>query len=172
MQACYINMTDTMTPEQRSRCMSAIKSNDTKPEMLVRKYLHGMGLRYGLHNKKLPGSPDIVLRKYKTAIFINGCFWHGHDNCRYYRLPKSNIEFWQTKINRNRERDKRDIEALRKRGWRVIVVWECELRTKELRQQTLQKLFFSIQQPYVIPSSIPAAAAAEPAAPYGKDMQS
>lgn len=172
MQACYINMTDTMTPEQRSRCMSAIKSNDTKPEMLVRKYLHGMGLRYGVHNKKLPGSPDIVLRKYKTVIFINGCFWHGHDNCRYYRLPKSNIEFWQTKINRNRERDKRDIEALRKRGWRVIVVWECELRTKELRQQTLQKLFFSIQQPYVIPSSIPAAAAAEPAAPYGKDMQS
>lgn len=166
MQACYINMTDTMTPEQRSRCMSAIKSNDTKPEMLVRKYLHGMGLRYGLHNKKLPGSPDIVLRKYKTVIFINGCFWHGHDNCRYYRLPKSNIEFWQTKINRNRERDKRDIEALRKRGWRVIVIWECELRTKELRQQTLQKLFFSIQQPYVIPSSIPAAAA-EPAAPYG-----
>lgn len=173
MQACYINMTDTMTPEQRSRCMSAIKSNDTKPEMLVRKYLHGMGLRYGVHNKKLPGSPDIVLRKYKTVIFINGCFWHGHDNCRYYRLPKSNIEFWQTKINRNRERDKRDIEALRKRGWRVIVVWECELRTKELRQQTLQKLFFSIQQPYDIASSIPAAAAAaEPAAPYGKDMQS
>lgn len=162
-----------MTPEQRSRCMSAIKSNDTKPEMLVRKYLHGMGLRYGLHNKKLPGSPDIVLRKYKTVIFINGCFWHGHDNCRYYRLPKSNIEFWQTKINRNRERDKRDIEALRKRGWRVIVVWECELRTKELRQQTLQKLFFSIQQPYVIPSIRPSvAAAAEPAAPYGKDMQS
>lgn len=162
-----------MTPEQRSRCMSAIKSNDTKPEMLVRKYLHGMGLRYGLHNKKLPGSPDIVLRKYKTVIFINGCFWHGHDNCRYYRLPKSNIEFWQTKINRNRERDKRDIEALRKRGWRVIVVWECELRTKELRQQTLQKLFFSIQQPYVIPSIGPSvAAAAEPAAPYGKDMQS
>lgn len=118
--------------------MSAIKSNDTKPEMLVRKYLHSMGLRYGLHNKKLPGSPDIVLRKYKTVIFINGCFWHGHDNCRYYRLPKSNIEFWQTKINRNRERDKRDIEALRKRGWRVIVVWECELRTKELRQQTLR----------------------------------
>lgn len=160
-----------MTPEQRSRCMSAIKSNDTKPEMLVRKYLHSMGLRYGLHNKKLPGSPDIVLRKYKTVIFINGCFWHGHDNCRYYRLPKSNIEFWQTKINRNRERDKRDIEALRKRGWRVIVVWECELRTKELRQQTLQKLFFSIQQPYDLPSSIPAAAA-EPDAPYGKDMQS
>ncbi len=169
MQACYINMTDTMTPEQRSRCMSAIKSNDTKPEMLVRKYLHGMGLRYGVHNKKLPGSPDIVLRKYKTVIFINGCFWHGHDNCRYYRLPKSNIEFWQTKINRNRERDKRDIEALRKRGWRVIVVWECELRTKELRQQTLQKLFFSIQQPYVIPSIGPSVAA-EPDAPYGNDI--
>lgn len=149
--------------------MSAIKSNDTKPEMLVRKYLHGMGLRYGLHNKKLPGSPDIVLRKYKTVIFINGCFWHGHDNCRYYRLPKSNIEFWQTKINRNRERDKRDIEALRKRGWRVIVVWECELRTKELRQQTLQKLFFSIQQPYVIPSIGPSVAA-ESDAQYGNDI--
>lgn len=149
--------------------MSAIKSNDTKPEMLVRKYLHGMGLRYGLHNKKLPGSPDIVLRKYKTVIFINGCFWHGHDNCRYYRLPKSNIEFWQTKINRNRERDKRDIEALCKRGWRVIVVWECELRTKELRQQTLQKLFFSIQRSYVIPSIGPSVAA-EPNAQYGNDI--
>lgn len=149
--------------------MSAIKSNDTKPEMLVRKYLHSMGLRYGLHNKKLPGSPDIVLRKYKTVIFINGCFWHGHDNCRYYRLPKSNIEFWQTKINRNRERDKRDIEALRKRGWRVIVVWECELRTKELRQQTLQKLFFSIQRTYDIPSIRPSVAA-EPDAQYGNDI--
>ncbi len=95
-------MTDIKTPEERSRNMSAIKSNDTKPEMSVRRYLHGLGYRYGLHNKKLPGRPDIVLRRYKTIIFVNGCFWHGHENCKYYRLPKSNTDFWQTKIAQNR----------------------------------------------------------------------
>ncbi|MCH5238482.1 MAG: DNA mismatch endonuclease Vsr, partial [Muribaculaceae bacterium] len=99
-------MADTMTPEQRHKCMAAIKGKDTKPEMIVRKYLHSLGYRYGLHNKKLPGSPDLVLRKYKTVIFIHGCFWHGHEGCKYYRLPKSNVEFWQDKITRNRQRDR------------------------------------------------------------------
>lgn len=159
-------MADTMTPEQRHRCMAAIKSNDTQPEMLVRRYLHALGFRYGLHNRKLPGSPDIVLRRLKTVIFINGCFWHGHEECRYYRLPKSNVEFWQTKIERNRARDARDMEALRKRGWRVIVVWECGLRTVALREQTLRELAETLTGAYLTPD-YSVATAAEPEAPYG-----
>lgn len=155
-----------MTPEQRSRCMAAIKSNDTKPEMLVRRYLHANGFRYGLHNKKLPGSPDIVLRRFKTVIFVHGCFWHGHEDCKYYRLPKSNVDFWQSKIDRNRARDKRDIEALRKLGWRVIVIWECELKTVGLRNRTLQQLVDSLGGTYSILSDY-ALAAAEPETPYG-----
>lgn len=158
-------MADVMTPEQSHRCMAAIKSNDTKPEMLVRRYLHAAGFRYGLHSRKLPGSPDIVLRRLKTVIFINGCFWHGHEGCRYYRLPKSNVEFWQTKIDRNRARDERDMEALRKRGWRVIVVWECRLRTIAIRNQTLHELADTLTGTYPRPDYI--TAAAEPEAPYG-----
>lgn len=133
-------MADIKTPEERSRNMAAIRSGDTKPEMLVRRYLHSMGWRYGLHNKKLPGSPDIVMSRFKTVIFVHGCFWHGHENCKYYRLPKSNTEFWQDKINNNRARDERDIEALRKLGWNVIIIWECELKTEALRQQTFSRL--------------------------------
>lgn len=133
-------MADTMTPEQRHRCMAAIKSNDTKPEMLVRRYLHALGYRYGLHNKKLPGSPDIVLRRLRTVIFINGCFWHGHDNCKYYRLPKTNPDFWRYKIDANRARDARTASALRTLGWHVIVIWECQLKTEELRTKTLREL--------------------------------
>lgn len=129
-----------MTPEQRHRCMAAIKSNDTKPEMLVRRYLHALGYRYGLHNKKLPGSPDIVLRRLRTVIFINGCFWHGHDNCKYYRLPKTNPDFWRTKIEANRARDARSTAALRTLGWHVIVIWGCQLKTEELRTKTLHEL--------------------------------
>lgn len=129
-----------MTPEQRHRCMAAIKSNDTKPEMLVRRYLHALGYRYGLHNKKLPGSPDIVLRRLRTVIFINGCFWHGHDNCKYYRLPKTNPDFWRSKIDANRARDARTASALRALGWHVIVIWGCQLKTEELRTKTLREL--------------------------------
>lgn len=136
---------DIKSKEERSRNMSAIRSGDTKPEMLVRKYLHSQGFRYGLHNHKLPGSPDIVLRKYKTVIFINGCFWHGHEGCKYFRLPKSNIEFWQTKIERNRQRDIETIEALKVKGWRVITVWECELRTVAQRGETLIQLVKDIK---------------------------
>lgn len=115
-------MADIKTPEERSRNMAAIRSSDTKPEMLVRRYLHSMGWRYGLHNKSLPGSPDIVMRRFKTVIFVHGCFWHGHENCKYYRLPKSNTEFWRDKVNNNRARDERDIEALLKLGWNVIII--------------------------------------------------
>lgn len=152
--------------------MAAIKANDTKPEMLVRRYLHAHGFRYGLHNRKLPGSPDIVLRKYKTIIFINGCFWHGHEGCKYYRLPKSNLEFWQTKIERNRQRDIETIEALKAKGWRVITIWECELRNIAQRGETLIQLVKDIKGDlksvnYTQEEQIHIAA--EPEAEYGRD---
>lgn len=162
-------MTDIKTPEERSRNMAAIHSSDTKPEMLVRRYLHTMGWRYGLHNKKLPGSPDIVMRRFKTVIFVNGCFWHGHENCKYYRLPKSNTEFWRTKIDKNRARDERNIEALRKLGWRVIVIWECGLKTEAQRQQTFKELFHIFNGSYSH-TCYPFAGAAEPETPYGNNI--
>lgn len=137
--------------------------------MLVRRYLHSMGWRYGLHNKKLPGSPDIVMRRFKTVIFVNGCFWHGHENCKYYRLPKSNTGFWQAKIDKNRARDARDIESLNKLGWRVIIVWECQLKTDERRMQTFRELFDIFKDPY---SHLRChfSEAAEPEFPYGKNI--
>ena len=116
-------MTDVMTPEQRSRNMAAIKWKDTKPEMIVRKYLFSRGLRFRVQVRKLPGNPDIVLPKYKTVIFVNGCFWHGHEGCKYFRLPKSNVEFWKEKIERNIERDRESMLALFDLGWKVIRVW-------------------------------------------------
>ena len=139
-------MADIKTPEERSRNMAAIRSNDTKPEITVRRYLHRCGYRYGLHNKNLPGKPDIVLRKYKTVIFIHGCFWHGHENCKYYRLPKSNVEFWQSKVEANRARDKRVEVELQAKGWRVLTIWECDLKTKERCEQTFNKLFLILNK--------------------------
>ena len=140
-------MADIMTPEQRSRCMAAIKGKDTKPEMIVRKYLFSRGLRFRVQVRKLPGTPDIVLPKYKTAIFVNGCFWHGHEGCKYFRLPKSNVEFWKEKIERNIERDKESMQALFDLGWKVVRVWECELRNKANREETLNKIYTSITSP-------------------------
>lgn len=137
-------MADTMTPEQRSRCMAAIKGKDTKPEMIVRKYLFSRGLRFRIQVSKLPGKPDIVLPKYKTVIFVNGCFWHGHEGCKYFRLPKSNVEFWKEKIERNVERDKESMQRLLDLRWKVIRVWECELRNKANREDTLNKIYNSI----------------------------
>lgn len=101
-------MADVMTPKQRSRCMAAVKGKDTKPEMIVRKYLFSRGMRFRIQVRKLPGNPDIVLPKYKTVIFVNGCFWHGHEGCKYFRLPKSNVEFWKEKIERNIELNTRN----------------------------------------------------------------
>lgn len=101
-------MADVMTPKQRSRCMAAVKGKDTKPEMIVRKYLFSSGMRFRVQVRKLPGNPDIVLPKYKTVIFVNGCFWHGHEDCKYFRLPKSNVEFWKEKIGRNIELNTRN----------------------------------------------------------------
>lgn len=105
--------------------MAAIKGKDTKPEMIVRKYLFSRGLRFRIHVRKLIGNPDIVLPKYKTVIFVDGCFWHGHEGCKYFRLPKSNAEYWETKIERNIARDIRNEAELKAQGWRVIRVWEC-----------------------------------------------
>lgn len=101
-------MADVMTPKQRSRCMAAVKGKDTKPEMIVRKYLFSRGMRFRVQVRKLPGNPDIVLPKYKTVILVNGCFWHGHEDCKYFRLPKSNVEFWKEKIKRNIELNTRN----------------------------------------------------------------
>lgn len=137
-------MADVMTSEQRSRCMAAVKGKDTKPEMIVRKYLFSQGLRFRVQVRKLPGTPDIVLPKYKTAIFVNGCFWHGHEGCKYFRLPKSNVEFWKEKIERNIERDRESMQALLDLGWKVIRVWECELRNKANREAILNKIYNSI----------------------------
>ncbi len=136
-------MADVHTPEQRSYNMSQIKGKNTKPEELVRKYLFSCGFRYRKNDKRLPGSPDIVLPKYKTVIFVNGCFWHGHDGCKYFAWPKSNTEFWKNKIEANIARDKKTIAELEKLGWNVIVVWECELKNSS-KEITLQKLILKI----------------------------
>lgn len=125
---------DVHDKKTRSYNMSRIKGKNTKPEEIVRKYLFSKGFRYRKNDKKLPGTPDIVLPKYKTVIFVNGCFWHGHKDCRYFVVPKTNTDFWLNKINTNIERDKRKQEALKELGWNVIVVWECELKPKVVAQ--------------------------------------
>ena len=130
----------------RSYNMSQIKGKNTKPEELVRKYLFSQGFRYRKNDKRLPGSPDVVLPKYKTVIFINGCFWHGHHGCKYFVWPRSNEEFWKEKIQRNIERDKDNYERLRNLGWKVILVWECELK-KQHREKTLLSLITYIKTP-------------------------
>lgn len=124
--------------------MAAIKGKDTKPEMIVRKYLFSRGLRFRVQVRKLPGTPDIVLPKYKTVVFVNGCFWHGHEGCKYFRLPKSNVDFWKDKIERNIERDREAMQALLDSGWTVIRVWECELRNKAIREDTLNRIYTTI----------------------------
>jgi len=125
--------------------MRTVKSANTKPEIIVRKFLFLKGLRYRLHDKKLPGTPDIKLSKYKCAIFINGCFWHGHE-CRKQLIPKSNVDFWEAKIAKNISRDENALKDLQKLGWKVITIWECELKKKEL-PETLEKLYREILQP-------------------------
>lgn len=139
-------MADVLTPEQRSLNMAAIKGKDTKPEMIVRKYLFSRGLRYRVNNRKLPGSPDIVLKKYKTVVFVDGCFWHGHEGCKYFRIPKSNVDFWRHKIVMNIARDYANNVDLKLAGWRVIRIWECEIKTKSKREEALQHLYANITQ--------------------------
>ena len=133
-------MSDKLTPQQRSHCMSRIRGKDTKPEILVRRGLHALGFRFRLQDRKLPGRPDIVLPKYGVAIMVNGCFWHGHKGCRYATKPKSNVEFWQTKIQRNQHRDEVTSAHLEALGWHVITIWECELRSPDALQTRLESL--------------------------------
>ena len=137
-------MTDNKTREERSVNMSHIRSSNTKPEELVRKYLFAQGFRYRKNDKRYPGKPDIVLPKYKTIIFVNGCFWHMH-NCSRSRLPKSNLDYWMPKIKRNVERDQENYEKLKRAGWNVLIIWECELK-KKFRQDRLQRLCLEIKK--------------------------
>lgn len=126
-------MADTMTAQKRSELMARICGKDTRPEMLVRRMLHGEGYRYRLHDKRLPGRPDLVFRKRRKVIFVHGCFWHSHGDsaCKSARMPKSRLEFWEPKLEGNRERDRRVQDALARDGWGVLVVWECEIKDKE-----------------------------------------
>lgn len=172
-------MTDIHSQETRSYNMSRIKAKDTKPELLVRKYLFSKGLRYRVNVKDLPGKPDIVLPKYKTVIFIHGCFWHGHEGCKYFVIPKTRTEWWTEKIRKNKERDQQEHEALRKTGWNIMTVWECQLKPRK-REQTLegillllQKIYLDLQKrPVITPYTTPATElpiVAEPPSPYGDD---
>ena len=137
-------MADVHSKETRSYNMSRIKGKDTKPEILVRKHLFSKGFRYRLHDKRLPGKPDLVFPKHETVVFIHGCYWHGHEECKYFVPPKSRTEWWMNKINKNKERDRKNISILERQGWKVITVWECELKPDK-RNNTLEKLERDIQ---------------------------
>ncbi len=132
-------MADIYTKLKRSEIMSKISGKNTKPEILVRKFLFSNGFRYRKNDKRYPGKPDIILPKYKTIIFVHGCFWHGH-NCPAGKLPETKKDFWKQKIKGNIERDKRNKTELQKQGWKVITIWQCELKNKEIRENTLTEL--------------------------------
>jgi DNA mismatch endonuclease (patch repair protein) len=130
-------MADVVDPATRSRMMAGIKGKNTKPELFVRKYLHGRGLRYRLHVQELPGKPDLVFPKYKAVVFVHGCFWHQHIGCKYASKPQTRMEFWNHKLSENVKRDSYQIAALEGLGWRVFVVWECELQEGSSRLESL-----------------------------------
>lgn len=136
-------MADRVSKETRSYNMSRIKGKDTKPEIIVRSYLFSKGLRFRKNDKRYLGSPDIVLPKYNTVVFVHGCFWHLHEGCKYATMPKSNVDFWKKKLYRNKERDKRNQKELEEMGWNVIIVWECQLK-KDKCEQTLEQLYGQI----------------------------
>jgi len=127
-------MTDVHNKATRRYNMSQIKGKNTKPEMLVRKYIFSKGFRYKLHDKKLPGKPDIVFPKIRTVIFVHGCFWHGHENCKYFVVPKTNTEWWLSKINRNKQNDVENISKLKNEGWDIFTIFECELKNEKLNK--------------------------------------
>ncbi|WP_163380680.1 very short patch repair endonuclease [Cyclobacterium sp. SYSU L10401] len=136
-------MADVHEPEIRSYNMSRIKGKDTKPEMLVRKFLHAHGFRYKLHDKKLPGKPDIVLPKYNSIVLVHGCFWHGHEGCKYYVVPKTRTQWWLDKIAVNKRKDQENEKKLNASGWNVFIVFECELKSGN-QQETLMNLIKKI----------------------------
>ena len=152
-------MSDVLTPTQRHRCMSRIRCKATKPEMAVRRWLWTHGYRYRLNVKSVPGKPDIVMRRYRTAIFVNGCFWHGHEGCSKFVMPKSNTAFWEAKIARNRERDRLNYDILLQNGWQVIVLWECQL-SKDKIEEAMQlvavalnsNLLSILKKPHALPT--------------------
>ena len=161
------NSMDKLTPQQRHTNMAAIRGKDTKPEMIVRRGLWKRGFRYRLNHKRLPGHPDLVLRKYRTCIFVNGCFWHGHgvslnikdetlniENSECCKIPKTNREFWVNKIRRNKQRDIEDQKRLAAMGWHCITVWECELKPKK-REETLESLAYTLNHIYLQDHQIP-----------------
>ena len=165
---------DKLSPQQRHNNMAAIHGKDTKPEMVVRRYLWGHGYRYRLNHPRLPGKPDIVMRKHRTCIFVNGCFWHGHEGCRYYTIPKTNTEFWVNKVKRNKERDVKVQHELAAMGWHSITLWECELKPK-VREKTLMSLVYTLNKiflqdrtirRYEIPEEEPMMAAEDVTATY------
>jgi DNA mismatch endonuclease, patch repair protein len=133
-------MADVHDSVTRSYNMSRIRNKDTKPEMLVRKFLFANGFRYRLNDKKLPGKPDIVLPKYKTVIFVNGCFWHGHENCKYFKLPATRTEWWKDKIEGNIKNDIKKHALLREAGYKVIVIWECEVKNKSIFERIINEI--------------------------------
>lgn len=141
-------MADVHSKEIRSFNMSQIKGKDTKPEILVRKFLFANGIRYRLHDKRLPGKPDMVFPKYKKVVFIHGCFWHGHENCKYFVVPKTRTEWWLNKINSNKKKDTESMYALKKLGWKVITIWECELKAnnKDKKLKSIIREFKSINE--------------------------
>ena len=140
-------MSDVFSPEKRSQVMSRIQGKDTKPEIMVRKYLRSHGFGYRKNVTGLPGKPDIVLTKYKCVIFINGCFWHGHKGCKYFVIPKTRTDWWLTKINRTKERDAGNYAQLAKEGWRPFVLWECEIEHDF--EQTMISLVNDIKSPFI-----------------------
>ena len=141
-------MTDILTPDARSERMGRVRDRDTKPELVVRRLLHGMGYRYRLHSKDLPGKPDIVFRGRRKAIFVHGCFWHRHaePTCKLARLPKSRLDFWVPKLDANRTRDIDNIERLKAMGWKVLLVWECQLRDREQLGNTLRRFIEGLDE--------------------------
>lgn len=131
---------DRLSKSQRSWLMSQVRGKDTTPELVVRKYLHALGFRYRLHGKELPGKPDIVLPKYRTVIFVHGCFWHRHRGCRYASTPRSNAAFWTQKFESNVARDKKNAAALRKAGWRCLIIWGCETKLERRLERLVQRI--------------------------------
>lgn len=132
-------MADTVSRSKRKEMMSSVKQRHTKPEIAVRKLLHRLGYRFRLHNKKLPGTPDIVLPKYKTVIFVHGCFWHQHENCRKARRPTSNVEFWNEKLDKNIERDKRKESELLEADWNILTIWDYEIKDSNTLKDKILK---------------------------------
>lgn len=135
-----ITMTDFMTPAQRSKAMSKVRGRNTKPEKLIRSYLHRQGFRFRINSPNLPGKPDIVLRKYNVVIFVHGCFWHHHEGCKKSAMPDTRTEFWENKIAGTVKRDQKNISDLTKQGWRIAIVWECCTKKKDDLEDTINKL--------------------------------